>query len=548
MSIRNAARAAFMNADSEAKVRRAFHARSRVASVPLAPGDLAYMWRKVKGGTCHPWHGPGHVLGTEGSRVWVASGSKVYRCPREQVKRPSEEQEALIRLLPENLRIMRSTIAERGAGKIVNLEGGNLPPDDERDEVMTEAAEPSDGEARSVVRSFDQVDHGMDMFDNLAPVAQRARTDVGPVGMGVDLGMGNEGQIEGNNELEYSPQTPARDDELEPQDLDLDHDHERQVTQVEPHAEPHVLPVVGNTSAHEYGPIRSPSRLTHAMRQNLDFLDHGRPVRTLERNVHDASLVEDELVHEEVYVVHVKKKGRKEVLETELGNHVKGKVSKAKRKEWDKMIASAGNSAGSAALSYRGISFANGINGLASAAYWRRSCWTWIPQPPHHGMLSGSDNWKKPCSSQKRSEFVIAFSTKYWIPSRGTSSCMRRHMSAPTNFRQRRSSTSATSPRPTCIWPGGSGMSILRNMVFWRRDATLPSTSAESTSIVSPQAAASRSSWRRKRWSCNISLWFLRSAIKSLNPWLCLILFWYNGIYIYIYMYIYIYVYIYMYI
>ena len=251
-----------------------------------------------------------------------------------------EEQEALIRLLPENLRIMRSTIAERGAGNIVNLEGGNLPPDDERDEVMTEAAEPSDGEARGVVRSFDQVDHGMDMFDNLAPVAQRARTDVGPVDMGIDLGMGNEGQIEGNNELEYSPQTPARDDELEPQDLDLDHDHGRQVTQVEPHAEPNVLPVVGNTSAHEYGPIRSPSRLTHAMRQNLDLLDHGRPVRTLERNVHDASLVEDELVHEEVYVVHVKKKGRKKVLETELGNHVKGKLSKAKRKEWDKMIAS----------------------------------------------------------------------------------------------------------------------------------------------------------------------------------------------------------------
>ena len=340
MNIRNAARAAFMNADSEAKVRRAFHARSRVASVPLAPGDLAYIWRKVKGGTCHHWHGPGHVLGTEGSRVWVASGSKVYRCSREQVKRPSEEQEALIRLLPENLRIMRSTIAERGAGNIVNLEGGNLPPDDERDEVMTEAAEPSNGEARGVVRSFDQVDHGMDMFDNLAPVAQRARTDVGPVDMGVDLGMGNEGQIEGSNELEYSPQTPARDDELEPQDLDLDHDHERQVTQVEPHAEPNVLPVVGNTSAHEYGPIRSPSRLTHAMRQNLDLLDHGRSVRTLERNVHDASLVEDELVHEEVYVVHVKKKGRKEVLETELGNHVKGKLSKAKRKEWDKMIAS----------------------------------------------------------------------------------------------------------------------------------------------------------------------------------------------------------------
>ena len=150
MNIRRAARAAFMDADAESKVRRALHARSRTQGEPMKTGDLAYVWRKAKKATCHHWHGPGHVLGTQGSRVWVTIGPKVYWCSVEQFQRPSEEQEAMIRLLPEHLRVIRNTVAERGAGNVVVLEGGNLPPKSEMEPNMSHAEEPGQGEARGV--------------------------------------------------------------------------------------------------------------------------------------------------------------------------------------------------------------------------------------------------------------------------------------------------------------------------------------------------------------------------------------------------------------
>jgi len=68
------------------------------------------------------------AAGVHSSRVWVAHGMKIFRCSPEQLSRPSEEQEKLIRLLPDHLRVIRSAVAERGAGNVVVLEGGAVPP------------------------------------------------------------------------------------------------------------------------------------------------------------------------------------------------------------------------------------------------------------------------------------------------------------------------------------------------------------------------------------------------------------------------------------
>ena len=94
-----------------------------------SPGTC--IWRKSKGSKTYHWHPPRHVVGAEGSRVWVAHGMKMFSCFPGQLRRPSNEQKKLIRLLPDHLRVMRSAVAERGGGNVVVLEGGAVPPPDE---------------------------------------------------------------------------------------------------------------------------------------------------------------------------------------------------------------------------------------------------------------------------------------------------------------------------------------------------------------------------------------------------------------------------------
>ena len=102
-AIRQAARRAFVEADDEARLRRAAAHRTRPAAGPLSEGDLVYVWRRGMRELKPHWHGPGRVIGNVGARVWVALGAKVYRCAPEQVRRPSLEQEELSRLLPSDV-------------------------------------------------------------------------------------------------------------------------------------------------------------------------------------------------------------------------------------------------------------------------------------------------------------------------------------------------------------------------------------------------------------------------------------------------------------
>ena len=59
-------------------------------------GDAVMMWRRAQQERKHHWHGPGRVIGSQQNKVWVAYGSKIYRCAPEQVRhQTSEVQETL---------------------------------------------------------------------------------------------------------------------------------------------------------------------------------------------------------------------------------------------------------------------------------------------------------------------------------------------------------------------------------------------------------------------------------------------------------------------
>ena len=69
--IRSAARKAFMEAESEAKVKRAISHRTRPNRGPFMAGDAVMMWRRAQQRK-HHWHGPGRVIGSQQNKVWVA--------------------------------------------------------------------------------------------------------------------------------------------------------------------------------------------------------------------------------------------------------------------------------------------------------------------------------------------------------------------------------------------------------------------------------------------------------------------------------------------
>ena len=99
MNIRTAARKAFLEADSDARIRKAIEHRSRPERGPFLEGQLVYFWRCNRFENRHHWHDPAVVIGKSGgSKVWVAKGTKVYRCCPEQLRKLSPDQEAMVRL------------------------------------------------------------------------------------------------------------------------------------------------------------------------------------------------------------------------------------------------------------------------------------------------------------------------------------------------------------------------------------------------------------------------------------------------------------------
>ena len=130
--IREAARKSYLEAHEEDRIKKANNHRTRPMRGPFEPGQLVYFWRLWPKDKKACWHGPGTVIGTHDghSKVWVASGMKMYKCSPEQLKHVTPEQEAMIRLLPEDMLVMKRNVQGRGSGNFIDISRQDSPPED----------------------------------------------------------------------------------------------------------------------------------------------------------------------------------------------------------------------------------------------------------------------------------------------------------------------------------------------------------------------------------------------------------------------------------
>ncbi|CAE7879526.1 GIP, partial [Symbiodinium microadriaticum] len=202
---------AFLEADGAARVRKAMEHRNRFENR-------------------HHWHGPAVVIGKSGgSKVWVAKGTKVYRCCPEQLRALSPDQEAAVRLLPADMVCIRDNVSARGAGNYHDLSALERPPDVEEGE-----------------QSEPPLEHGEEDW--------RQAAGVGPM-----------------EEVENEPVAPPDN---------------RQGETRGPVASP------GDESPSKRARVQGePSALSQMMRANLELLDSGRPASSGAGMMIDASAV-----------------------------------------------------------------------------------------------------------------------------------------------------------------------------------------------------------------------------------------------------------------
>ena len=96
---RETARRAFISADHDQRLRRAYLRRSRPTRNLLQPGDHIMFWREGKGNLPGQWHGPAKVIIQEDNNVtWISHMSRLYRCAPEHTRSlSSREAEDLTR-------------------------------------------------------------------------------------------------------------------------------------------------------------------------------------------------------------------------------------------------------------------------------------------------------------------------------------------------------------------------------------------------------------------------------------------------------------------
>ena len=340
MKIRRAARLAFLDADCEQRVRRAISHRTRPARGPFETGCMVHIWRKGQGEKKAHWHGPGKVVGAQHDKVWVALGTKMYRCAPEQVKRVSIECEMLRDWLPINMQQHRDTVRERGAGNIVELDRMERPlatEDDhmeiERDlneEFRNESHEPSLGNPDEPMNGQDEPIH---RDDGNTGEAGETGDQAGVGDMHVDQEIHSHGSdrmhddgISGSSEPQHEPETSGPVNEVS--------NGETQTR---------------NQNDGGYGPVRV-TGLTRALRRDPNLLDHGvrahvapyppqRPEDRAEEEARDWArmIMNEHVVGDEVFIVAAKRQGRKEV---KIKDVCPQKAIEAKSKEWQKMITS----------------------------------------------------------------------------------------------------------------------------------------------------------------------------------------------------------------
>lgn len=190
-------------------------------------------------------------------------GAKVYKCAPEQVRHVDGEVLELASWLPITLRTWKSTVRERGAGNLVELDRDENPP-------------PSEQEERPNVEHEVNEDQGLQ--GNVED--QNMEVDEGPGSGEVNEQPGqgvagvNDQQVEMQQETSVSPgaveqmSTESNEPQSEPGALQ---DHAVRINE-ENETD------TWRTEQIEYGLVRT-SQLTRAMRQNLNSLDYGAPMR-----------------------------------------------------------------------------------------------------------------------------------------------------------------------------------------------------------------------------------------------------------------------------
>lgn len=135
--MRQEARKAFIDADNEDRVRRAVERRTRPERGPFHPGCKVYVWRPGKrSGEGEPipwfWRGPGTVIGSCGhDKIWVSSGTKVLKCAPEQLRRLRYEDEATLRLIPQELIDWSHVVSKKGVATFHDISAEQKPPTEE---------------------------------------------------------------------------------------------------------------------------------------------------------------------------------------------------------------------------------------------------------------------------------------------------------------------------------------------------------------------------------------------------------------------------------
>ncbi|CAE7637419.1 PCSK5 [Symbiodinium sp. CCMP2592] len=285
MMFRNAARKAFLEADGDARLRKALEHRSRPERGPFHAGDLVYFWRRHRFENKHHWHGPAVVVGSQSSRVWIAQGTKVYRCCPEQLRRLSPEQEATIKLLPADVIQVRTEVSARGAGTYHDISDQERPPDDD------EASEES---------------------HNGQPAPQVGASDV---------------------ELDVEPELHS--EELAAPEAEGNESPREDV----PMREPRVPSDHGEESPSKRALRRSADLLDGVQRSSVDRGSLGsNGVRAEDVPVPDLSDEELEVTVEKECLMVERTKGRKEVAMSSVTKERRPGLDRAKQKEWRKLL------------------------------------------------------------------------------------------------------------------------------------------------------------------------------------------------------------------
>ncbi|CAE7771561.1 unnamed protein product [Symbiodinium sp. CCMP2592] len=365
MELRKAARRAFESTGASNK--------ARAWSGPFEAGQMVYFWRKSRfESKCH-WHGPAVVIGKSGqSKVWVAKGTKVYRCCPEQLRRLSPEQEATIRLLPADMVMMRHEVSARAVERVgeiaresqrVEQVAHNLLEGEEEDVGMQQAA--AELPAAAVVRSDDpRSDEGAG-----ASPTKRQRVDPEPGGitplsqalrLDPQLLDGLPSQAASSSQLGCAPESvPVPDETDEELEVTLssgpDHwivDHDRsQLVRVHVDERDACLQL-----RDEDLPIRASDvepvcqALQYDRKGNKHVVEHEWRKGALSRkpNARWTGKTIFQLKpgwkwskrEDECFEVGSAKKGRKELSEHEIGKDRRSGLCQAKLKEWNKLLQS----------------------------------------------------------------------------------------------------------------------------------------------------------------------------------------------------------------